>query len=656
MTWSLEGGRLLGSPAQVLREFVSSELARCRLDVPTAPVTFAQDGSGLVAVTIDRLPAADEFHYLADRELLPRLSIGSIVRVPFRGRHVRGWITGFPDSAGISAEKLRMVKAVLGDMPVFGREDLAAARVMSRYYLGGLWHVLRHFQPPGLPFGMKAPESFAPSADRRDEIRLPRVDLIELAPTEGISSRVGELVRACTARQRSAVVVDPVAPAATAAELRRRGVEVLELAACRSQGQLRSAWVSAASKCGVAVVGGRSAVFHPAGDLGLFVVVDETNPSLKEQSSPCYHAREAAVIRAACLGADVALMSASASPEARIWTSAVSRPERNILREGWPSAEVIKRQDEPPSTGILSEAAVARVRRVLERDGHVLLFLNRAGEARATRCGECLRLRTCVACGGALIPEKGTPPGQDKRLECASCQLKSAVICIHCGSARIKRLGAGTRSLAREAGHLFSRSSISVVDRESSPGADAADVLVGTEAVFWRTGVLDLVVVVDLDSLLLAPDALAVENAWRLLTRAAAHAPARSERRPYAGLLIQTYMTHIPFGAALIEGDSEAALRKVLEERDRARLPPFTRCARIGITGDSSATWAERIGQMAEDFGAQVLGPDESGSTSRVLVLSSDPAEVWEAVASGASEARSAGCKVRIEVDPARLE
>lgn len=656
MTWSLEDGRLLGSPAQVLREFVLAELARCQLDVPAAPVSFAQDGSGLVAVTIDRLPAVDEFHYLAGRELLPQLSIGSIVRVPFRGRQVCGWITGFPDRAGISGEKLRMLKAILGNMPVFGREDLAAARVISRYYLGGLWQILRHFQPPGRPSGVRVSAPFATSADLRGEICLPRVDLMELAPTDAASSSLSDLVYACTASRRSAVVVDPVAPAATAAELRSRGVSVVEPAACRTQGQLRSAWVSAASRRGVAVVGGRSTVFYPAGDLGLFVVVDETNPSLKEQASPCYHAREAAVIRAACLGADVVLMSASPSPEARIWASAVTRPDRNILQEGWPAAEVIMRQHEPPSSGTLSEAAVARVRRVLERDGRVLLFLNRAGEARATRCGDCLRLRTCVSCGGALIPEKGTPLGQDKRLECASCQAKLAVTCTYCGSARIKRLGAGTRSLAREAGHLFSKSSISVIDRESTPGADVADVLVGTEAAFWRAGVLDLVVIVDLDSLLLAPDAMAVENAWRLVTRAAAHAPARSEGRPYAGMLIQTYMTHLPFGEALIKGDSEAALREVLEERDRVRLPPFTRCARIGVTGESSSTWAQRIAQMAGDCGAQVLGPDESSSTSKVLVLSSSPAEVWEAVASGATDARSAGCKVRIEVDPARLE
>lgn len=656
MTWALEDGRLLGSPAQVLRGFVSAELARWRLDAPAAPVSFAEDGSALVAVTIDRLPAADEFHYLADSELLSQARIGSIVRVPFRGRHVRGWITGFPDQSGISADKLRMLKAILGDMPVFDHEDLVAARVISRYYLGGLWQVLRHFQPPGLPFGAWPSESSASGAPRRTEICLPEVDLIEMAPTEKASSHLSELVCTCTASRRSAIVVDPVAPAATAAELRSRGVMVVEPAACRTQSQLRSAWISAASRSGIAVVGGRSVVFHPAGNLGLLAVIDETNPSLKEQSSPCYHAREAAVIRAACVGADVALVSSSPSPEARIWASGVQRPERNILRQGWPAVEVIQRQNEPPSAGALSGAAVARVRRVLEQGGRVLLFLNRTGEARATRCGECLRLRTCQSCGGALIPERGTPPGHDKQLECLSCQLKSPIACVHCGSARVKRVGAGTRSLAREAGHLFSRNSLSVVDRESPSGADGADVLVGTEAAFWRAGVLDLVVVVDLDSLLLAPDAMAVENAWRLLARAAAHAPARSERRPYSGILVQTYMSEIPFGAALAEGNAEAALRGVLEERDHVGLPPFTRCARIRVTGGNSTDWAERIGRAARDSGAQVLGPDESESAAKALVFSSDPAHAWGAIALGAADARSAGCKVRIEVDPARLE
>ncbi|RIK10154.1 MAG: hypothetical protein DCC49_04155 [Acidobacteria bacterium] len=656
MTWALEEGRLLGAPARVLRELVATELNQCQPDMPDAPVLFADDGSAIAAVTIDRLPAAEAFHYLVDQGLLARLSIGSIVRVPFRGRSVRGWITGFPGHSDIAAGKLRPVKAVLGDMPVFNGHDLVAARVISRYYLGGLWQVLRHFQPPGLPVrtGSVEPQTSRPAL--RAENCLPRVDLYEVAPAEEALSSVFDLIQSCIADQRSAIVVDPVAPTLTASRLRRHGVPVIDLTACRSQTEERLAWIDAATRDGVAVVGGRSAVFQHVGNPGLFVVVDETNPSLKEQSSPCYHAREVAVVRAACLGADVALTSASPSFEARIWAADVRRPEPSARRRGWPAVEIIHRQDEPPTGGILSEGAVARARRVLEQGGRILLFLNRAGEARATRCGACLRLRTCDACGGALLPERGTRPGQDRRLACTSCQAILPITCAHCGSAKVKRLGAGTRALAREAEHLFPRNSIVTVDRESRSSVDLADVIVGTEAAFWRTGALDLVVVVDLDSLLLAPDATAVENAWRLLVRAAAHAPPRADNRPYAGMLIQTYMPEIPFSAALVDGDPEKAASEILDDRESNRLPPFVRCARVTVTGENSSTWARNIAQLARSCGAQVLGPDESGSSSRVLVLSSEPAEAWKSVALGASEARSAGRKVRIEVDPSRLE
>ena len=64
------------------------------------------------------------------------------------------------------------------------------------------------------------------------------------------------------------------------------------------------------------MVGPRSALFTPFGNLGLIVIDEEHESSYKSENSPRYHARETAIHRAEMEGARVLLGSATPSMEA----------------------------------------------------------------------------------------------------------------------------------------------------------------------------------------------------------------------------------------------------------------------------------------------------------------------------------------------------
>lgn len=663
MAWKIEDGRLVGHPADILRHFIVGMAESLRFPGRAQAISSEIPARPLASVVVDRLPLDDQFHYLVPSELQNEISIGSIVRVPLGRRRVRGWITGFPESAELSAEQLRSIETVLGEVPVFDEADLAAARMIATYYMGSLWQILRHFQPPALPKRyLSAKEN--PDLDDFTEARLqskqiefdtvPNVELWEHAPTHWPGEDVADAIAECVSDGLGAIVVDPGTASRTVSILRERGVNAVNVAGNLGARVRQDIWErAAAGEC--VVVGGRSCVYQHVPNLGLIVVMDESNPALKEQAVPCYHAREVAIFRAVPTGASVLITTASPSAEARAWAVNVRRPSRDELRRGWPTVEFLYRHEEPPTSGVLGEGTVLRIRKALRDKARVLLFLNRTGETRAIKCKGCSRLRVCDLCSGLLLPERGEDARPTGYLRCASCGSVSDLTCPACGFAKVRRLGVGTRGLAREASLLFPGVKIAVVDRDSDIPPDEAGIVVGTEAAFWRLRSADLIVVVDLDSLLLAPDAFASELAFRILARAASLVAPRSGRNVRGGLLIQTHLGKHPVYTSALEGNSEKALEYVLVEREKLGFPPFSRAAKVVASGKDCEKWSREMSQGLGGADVTVLGPIFAENKSQLIVMSQRPVEHWATVAHFSRLARSGGCRVRIEVDPVRL-
>ena len=166
------------------------------------------------------------------------------------------------------------------------------------------------------------------------------------------------------------------------------------------------------------VVGTRSALFAPLPRLGLIVVDEEQEASFKQEETPCYHARDAAIVRAANCGAAVILGSATPSLESRhlaeegVFTllrlperyTGLPLPQVEILdlrNFAAPGRRSIGARGEEPR--LIAPPLLEAARETLERGDQVLFFLNRRGFAPHTQCRACGAGISCPNCRVSLV-------------------------------------------------------------------------------------------------------------------------------------------------------------------------------------------------------------------------------------------------------------
>ena len=201
------------------------------------------------------------------------------------------------------------------------------------------------------------------------------------------------------------------------------------------------------------VLGSRSALFAPVVDLGLIVVDEEHEGAYKEERTPTYSAREAAVRLGRLTGATVVLGSATPSVES-YWLATQGDYQLVELRERAPSGPDDKASTLPPvtiidlraelragNTSILSEPLARALRETLDRREQAILFLNRRGTASSVVCRECGYVARCSRCDVSMTFHA----------------TEHALICHYCGhrespAERLPRLRQRQHSLFR-AGH-----------------------------------------------------------------------------------------------------------------------------------------------------------------------------------------------------------
>src|SRR5206468_8684714 len=176
---------------------------------------------------------------------------------------------------------------------------------------------------------------------------------------------------------RSAILLVPeigLTPAVAADLYQLFGEEVAILHSALSDKERAEQWHRIKRGDARMVVGTRSAVFAPVGDLALIIVDEEHDSSYKQEETPRYHARDVAVVRAKMSNAVVALGSATPSLESyfnatRNKYTLLELPDR-VEQRPLPEVEIIDMRQEFQETGheqVISRKLAEEIRERIEQ-------------------------------------------------------------------------------------------------------------------------------------------------------------------------------------------------------------------------------------------------------------------------------------------------
>ncbi|MBE8158019.1 MAG: primosomal protein N', partial [Betaproteobacteria bacterium] len=347
-------------------------------------------------------------------------------------------------------------------------------------------------------------------------------------------------------------------------------------------------WLAAATGAADIVLGTRLAVFTPMPRLGLIAVDEEHDDSYKQEDGALpFSARDIAVWRAG--HAKLPLVCGSATPSLESYENARRGRYRLLRMNARPSKGKLETKLVAEKGALfhgMAQPFLADLGATLARGGQALVFINRRGYSPMLACKNCRWTALCRACEARMTWHK-----RRGKLLCHRCGFGTPppLSCKLCGGAMFA-VGGGTQRIEEALNARFAPLRAARLDGDSLSGrgafaamrekivSGAQQLLVGTQIVAKGHNFphLSFIGILNSDAGLWAADFRAEERLlmqlWQVI--------GRGTRNPKTcTVAVQTAKPEHPFYQNLLAGDLEGCWKRLAEERRRAKLPPFARCA-----------------------------------------------------------------------------
>ena len=347
------------------------------------------------------------------------------------------------------------------------------------------------------------------------------------------------------------------------------------------------------------LIGARSGLFLPFKDLGLIIVDEEHDNSLKQiDPAPRYNARDSSIMLARLFDAKVILGTATPAIETyyNTETEKFGLVKLEIRYGGMEMPEILvanirQQRKQKNMPGSFTEALTISVNKALANKEQVILFINRRGFANYQVCKTCNYVYKCKNCDVSLTYHKF-----QNKLICHYCGYNEKVVdrCRSCGAIDLDIVGTGTQKIEDEISELFPSAKVSRLDYDATRTKHGhaavisqfenreVDILVGTQMV---TKGLDfdnvsLVGIINADQLIHHPGYRSHERAYQLMMQVA----GRAGRKNKTGeVIIQTSDPDNPVIQNVVRGDFKKMYETELSERSQFGYPPFTRMIEIEL-------------------------------------------------------------------------
>jgi primosomal protein N' (replication factor Y) (superfamily II helicase) len=442
------------------------------------------------------------------------------------------------------------------------------------------------------------------------------------------------LARTCLRMGKTAIILAPeIAIACQLYALARKtlsGLKVVLHHGLKTQKSRESLFLELSSgRAPVVLVGTRSALFMPAGNIGLIIVDEEHDESFKQDQNFVYQAKEIAHYLARRDRAMLVL--GSATPDIKTYNSAIENRvnlvnmENRVGKSLLPSVSFVDLKKDKPLFGPLSGVCEKALRETLGRGEQVVIMHNRRGYSPIIMCSDCSEPARCEHCQVSLTLHK-----KRQRLVCHYCgqSLPFSIICSHCKSSEFVPLGDGTEKVEEFFQEHLEGVRVLRLDRDSTRNPavtekmlaefaeNKAQVLVGTQMLSKGHSFpnVTLAIVLDGDLGLGFPDYRSSERTFQLLVQLS----GRAGRGDKPGrVFIQTRNPDHYCWNFVAQSDYQGFYNQEIKKRRLFGYPPFVRLGLIRMSFPSS--WSRKDGfihalkQHVKDtrsvIGVKIMGP-----------------------------------------------
>ena len=344
----------------------------------------------------------------------------------------------------------------------------------------------------------------------------------------------------------------------------------------------------------VVVIGPRSALFMPINNLGLIVIDEAHEPSLKQEQAPKYFALRVATILGRLYKIKVIFGSATPNIIDRYLAEKSNKPILKLTQKAQkntlPSVQLIDIKDKNnfKSHRLFSNQLILAIENSLSKNKQVLIFHNRRGSASVTLCSNCGWIDQCPHC---LIPT--VLHSDNYQLKCHVCGFSRTVptSCPNCNHTDILHKGIGTKLIESELKKLFPNANIARFDADNKQGdsleqryQDLYDgkinIIVGTQIIAKGLDLPNLrtVGIIQADAGLALPDFSVDERTFQLLSQVIGRVGRTSHK---TNVIVQTYQPKnevIKYG---LKQDYEDFYKAELKNRQLKNFPPFTHLLKL---------------------------------------------------------------------------
>ncbi|MEI7999261.1 MAG: primosomal protein N' [Candidatus Omnitrophota bacterium] len=515
----------------------------------------------MIAQVVFDLPLEGPFDYSIPPALEPHISVGGCVEVFFGIKKRIGIVIGLiPQSV---FENLKPIRALVNRQDPLDQAQMALGKAMSAYYgcfLGeALFSIVRGNAGVQLiePLRQKGAMNCAPT--------------LHVTPFGDYEKVLESLIKPLAQKRQKVLIL--VADQFVAVSIE----EILKKHFLRED----------------YAIGTRSMVFRSLGDIALVIMIDEDNPSYKQEQTPMYETRQVLLMRKKIEALNLAFVSTTPSVEMMHLVSQGEIELKNYPANALVKAQVIDLNNyKILLKGCLSPAILSALESNLPKGCKSILVFNHRGSFATTRCNDCGFVLKCKRCDSSMLYSR-----VKKLYLCRHCSSDQSAdtLCPSCRKPSWKSFGLGIEQLQRALQERFPKAKIATFERGEEQMPKDYDILIGTVALLrfkYHTKV-DLVAILDIDGEINRLDMHSCFRAWSLV----------GQLRPICQeqLLIQTRQRDHYVIESLVKDQGDIFYREDMLIRKELNLPPFSHQVVINFRGlqqDKTQEAAQKLYQF----------------------------------------------------------